>query len=120
MSRAPKADVLIARWKREQDIMIDPPHEVIWANGNPAQLKDYLDHMTDTHAWIPGSEGVELYMLPHIVADVRYDPIAGRWMMDGVGLTCVPLDIADADAPDDEIVAELYTRLVVYKARIHR
>jgi len=34
--------------------------------------------------------------------------------------TSIALDITDLNALDEQIIAALYTRLVVYKARIHR
>lgn len=120
MTRTPKADLLIARWNHNQDLITDRPHQTIWANGVAATYQEYLDYMTDTHTWISGPNGMELHIFPRIVADVRYDHIAGTWVLDGVGPTRVALDVTDPSAPDDQITAELYTHLVVYKARIHR
>lgn len=108
MTRRPKADLLIARWNKNQDITTDPPPQTIWGNGAAATYQEYLDHMTDTHTWISGPNGTELHIFPRIVADVRYDHIAGTWAIEGVGPVSNALDITDAS--DDEITAELYTR----------
>jgi hypothetical protein len=64
---------------------------------------------------------MELHIFPHLVADVRYDPIASTWVVHGVGPECVALDVTDAGASDDEITAALHTHVVVYRVRrIHR
>jgi hypothetical protein len=119
MTETTKRTALIAQWTLNQDPTIEAPHTVEWANGTSASFEDYLAHMTDTHTWIAGSTGIELYMFPYL-ADVRYDYSAGIWMIDGVGPTSIALDITDPNALDEQIIAALYTCLVVYKARIYR
>ncbi len=120
MTGTQKAYVLIAKWTSNQDATTDAPYSIAWANGAAATYDEYVDHLTDTHTWVQASNGVELHIFPRIVADVRYDHIAGTWVLNGVGPNCAALDVTDPTASDDEITAELYTHLVVYKARIHR
>ncbi len=120
MTRRPKADLLIARWSHSQDLTTDRPHQITWANGVAATYQEYLDYTTDTHTWISGPNGMELHIFPRIVADVRYDRIAGTWVVEGVGPACVALDVIDPSASDDEIIAAVHTLVVVYKARVHR
>jgi hypothetical protein len=114
------ATALIAKWMIDQDASIDPPRVVRWADGSPATHIDYLTHMVDTHTCISGINGIELHMFPDVMADVRYDDFARTWVISGVGVTPAALDLTDPNAPDEQIIAELYTYPIVYRARIHR
>ena len=76
--------------------------------------------MVGTHSWLEESNGMELHMFLDIVAEVRYDHHVQRWHLTGDGITPVTLSLTDPRAPDDQIVAELYTRPIVYQARIYR
>lgn len=116
MSKIAKNAALIAEWAFDQDPSADPPNAVRWANGSPATYNDYLTHMVDTHTWVGG----ELRMFPDIIADVNYNHSARVWVVSGDGITSVALDLTDPHAPDDQIIAELYTCPIVFRARIHR
>lgn len=113
-------EVLIARWNIDQDAMVDPPSEVRWSNGAPATYQDYLVHVDDTHAWVPNATGIELHMFPSLVGDVTYDSASKTWVIRGVSSGSLALDVTDPDASDDQIIAALYMRPVVYRAQIHR
>lgn len=120
MTDTPSRAVLIAAWTLDQDPTIDHPKTVRWADGDSADFDDYLAHSMSTHTFVVGGNGIELHMYPAVVGDVRYDPSVRRWVMIvGVG-PIVVLDLDDEDAPDDQIMAELFTYPVVYRARIHR
>lgn len=113
--------ILIASWARDQDLSVDPPRKVRWADGSPATLDDYHKHTLDTHKWILDGQGpVELHMFPSIVAEVSYDASAKVWTVTGQGVIPTTLGITDPEAKDDEIVAELYTFPIVYRALIKR
>jgi hypothetical protein len=108
---------LIATWTPDQDMSVELPSAVRWANGTPATHSDYLEHMLATHAFVgDGENGIELRIFPGIVADVRYDSYARTWTVSGVDVTSSALDLTDPDAPDDQIVAALYALPVVYRS----
>jgi hypothetical protein len=65
-------------------------------------------------------DGMEVRMFPAIVADVRYDHFAQTWAIGGDGVVPYPLDLTDPDAPDDQIMAALYTLPMVYRSNICR
>ena len=65
--------------------------------------------MLDTHTCVGGINGIELHMFPDVIADVRYDHYARAWVVDGDGVTPATLDLTEPTAPDDRIIAELYT-----------
>jgi hypothetical protein len=93
---------------------------VRWSDGSPATVDDYLIHVLDTHICMSRSDGIELHMFPDVIADVRYDDFARTWVIGGIGVTPAALGLTDPNAPDVQIVAELYTYPIVYRARIHR
>jgi len=112
---------LIARWVTNEDATIEPPHMLQWADGTPATLADYRKHLDDTHKWILHPPSIiERHVFPDIVADVRYDAAAGVWAVGGDGVQSAALGLNDPNAADDEILEELYTFPVIYRARIHR
>src|SRR6266478_1538277 len=115
MFKGTKDTVLIAKWTPGQDFSADRPYTVVWGDGRPATYEDYLAHMVGTHSWLEGSNGMELYMFSDIVAEVRYDHHVQRWHVSGIGVTPATLDLTDPNAPDDQIVAELYTHPIVYQ-----
>lgn len=111
---------LIARWPTE-DAMLESPSVVRWEDGSPATLEDYHKHLVDTHTWVLDSRGgIEQRIFPDIVADVRYDPLAGVWGLSGQSVQPAALSLTDPNATDEQIVAELYTFPLTYCARIHR
>ena len=116
---APKA-LLIATWKIAQDLTIDHPSTIRWADGDPASFDDYLTYSSATHTFVVRKDGVELHMYPAVVGDVSYDLRARRWIMNLGVAPGVFLDVADPSAPDDQILAELFTYPVIYRVRIHR
>jgi hypothetical protein len=112
---------LIAKWATNQDLSIEAPHSVRWEDGTRATHEDYLRHMLDTHTLVSECEdGMEVRMFPAIVADVRYDHFAQTWAVGGDGVVPSALDLADPDAPDDQIMAALYTLPMVYRSNICR
>jgi hypothetical protein len=120
MSKTAESTSLIAEWTIDQDPSIDPPRTVRWANGRPATYNDYLTHMVGTHTWVRGINRMELRMFPNIIADVHYNHSARTWVISGVDITPAALGLTDAEAPDDQIIVELYTCPIVYRARIYR
>jgi hypothetical protein len=112
---------LIARWVTNEDATLEPPTVLQWEDGTPATQDDYLKHLSDTHAWvITPLLGIERRAYPNIVADVRFDGAAGSWVISGQEVIPASLELPDRDATDDQILAELYTYPVIYRARIHR
>ena len=112
---------LIATWTRDQDMSVELPNAVRWADGTPATHNDYLEHVLDTHTFVGDCvNGMERRIFPGIVADVRYDSYAQTWTVSGVDVTRSALDLIDADAPDDQIVAALYALPIVYRPNIIR
>lgn len=112
---------LIATWLPDQDISEEDPHSVRWEDGSIATLADYAEHSIDTHMWLGGGDDPqEMHMLPQVVADVIYDRITGHWRLNGPGVCPNILTLSDPHAKDDEIVAEIYTFPIVYRARICR
>lgn len=112
---------LIATWLPDQDTCDDDPHSVRWEDGSVATVADYIEHSVGTNMWFDNSDGSqELHMLPEVVADVTYDRLAGHWSLSGPGVCPNTLNLSDPHAKDDEIIAELFTFPIVYRARIRR
>jgi len=112
---------LIAKWATHEGANLEPPHLVQWENGTPATQEDYRKHLDDTHVWIINSPGsIERRSFPDIVADIRYDTVSGAWAINGQSVEPALLTLTNADATDDQIMEELYTFPVIYRARIHR
>lgn len=112
---------LIASWTMSQDPTVDLPATVKWEDGSPATIQDYVGHLDDTHRWVVDAPGGPVRISwPSLVATARFDPISGVWAVSGHGVTPAALDLTDPDAPDDQIIADLYTFPTVYRARIHR
>lgn len=111
---------LIAKWLIPSDVTNNLPNVVEWEDGSLASVEDYQRHLGDTHIWIRNPLGLELRVFPEIVADVRYDVLAGIWGLTGAGVEPASLSLTDRNAPDDEIIAELYTFPLIYRVRIHR
>jgi hypothetical protein len=112
---------LIAKWNRNQDPSMERPSSVRWEDGTRATHDDYLQHMLDTHTLVGDCEdGVEVRMFPGVVAEVRYDHSAQTWTVGGGGVTPFALDLTDPNAPDDQIMAALYTLPMVYHSNIYR
>jgi hypothetical protein len=120
MSKRNSELALIATWTTSEDPTTDLPSVVRYEDGTPTTEDEYLEHLNDTHRWDFGPEGVQRISWPSIVATVRYDPIASVWAVSGHGVTPSALDITDPEVPDDEIIAELYTFPMVYRAKVHR
>jgi hypothetical protein len=120
MSKTAKNDLLIAKWEIDQDPRLDLPNTMYWGDGSAATCDDYLIHRLDTHTWTHDGDGLVLQMFPEIVADVRHHHAARVWVVSGSRVTSAVLDLADADAADEHLIAELNTYPIVYRARIHR
>jgi hypothetical protein len=113
--------VLVARWVTNEDTTLEPPTVLQWEDGTPATQYDYRKHMTDTHRWtIKFPNCIEQQIYPDIVADVHYDVFAGTWAISGQAVTPASLELENRAATDDQILAELYTFPIIYRARIHR
>jgi len=112
---------LIARWATHEGATLEPPHLVQWEDGTPATKEDYRKHIEDTHTWIVKSpSSIERHIFPDIVADVHYDTVAGTWGISGQGVEPALLMLKNPSATDDQIMEELYTFPVIYRARVHR
>jgi hypothetical protein len=112
---------LVASWSIEQDMSTEDPESVQWLDGRPSTAAVYRQHMLDTHTVLFDQSGrLEMHIFPSIVAAVRFDKDKGRWCASGRGVIPKTLDIADPNATDENIQAELYTYPIVYKATIIR
>lgn len=112
---------LVSSWTPSQDPTVDPPAFVRWEDGSPGTITDYISHLDDTHKWVvDASEGIQRICYPSLTALVKFDDVAGVWAVSGRGVTPAALDLTDPDAPDDQIIAELYTFPMVYRAQIVR
>lgn len=112
---------LIAKWATHEGATLGPPHLVQWEDGTPATQDDYRKHMDDTHTWIVRSPStIERRIFPDIVADVSYDAVTGTWVLNGPGITPASLDLKDPGATDDQLLTEIYTFPIIYRARIRR
>jgi hypothetical protein len=112
---------LIARWATHEGSTLEPPHLVQWEDGTPATHDDYQKQIDSTHTWAVKSPGIiERRIFPDVVADVRFDALAGTGVLSAPGITPTSLDLTDQGATDDQITTELYTFPVIFRARIHR
>ena len=112
---------LIARWNGRNRNTNRLPDEVLWENGRRASLDDYRRHLDCTFWMVDVAPTcTEQHFAPDIVADVRYDHFAGHWAVNGDGVEPAGLLLTDPNAPDEQIIAELFTFPVIYRARIHR
>jgi hypothetical protein len=112
---------LIATWAMGEDPTVDPPSTVKWEDGSPATTQDYIAHLDDTFRWEGDAHDCHQKVIyPQIVGDLHFDKIAGVWALSGRDVTPTALDITDPDAPDDQLIAELYSFPMVYRAKIHR
>lgn len=90
-------------------------------NGTPATLTHYHQYLDCTVRTDESGAGyVEEVFDSDIVADVRFDGFAGHWAISGEGVEPQALFLSDPNASDEQIIAELFTLPVVYRARIHR
>jgi hypothetical protein len=111
---------LIAKWNPDQDPTVDRPDSIRWDNGMPATLEDYARHLIDTNASDYGEDGtLAMTMYPDVVADVRYDRSISCWVCHGPDRKMI-LELDDPDVADDQIIAEMSTHPVFYRAVIHR
>jgi hypothetical protein len=105
----------------QEGATLEPPHLIQWEDGTPATHDDYRKYLDDTHTWAVKSPSmVERRIFPDIVADVRYDALAGVWAISGQGIDPVLLTLKNPNATDAQILEELYTLPTIYRARIHR
>lgn len=112
---------LIARWYGKNLDTTNPPDEILWENGQRATFDDFRRHLDDTSRIIDSApHHSERHFYPDVVADVRYDRFGGHWAISGEGVEPTGLFLSDPDAPDEQIIAELFTLPVIYRARIHR
>jgi hypothetical protein len=113
--------ILIASWARDQDFSVEDPRSVRWEDGSPATLNDYHEHLLDTQKVINEGDGdIELHMFPSIVAEVSFDTSVKAWVVTGRGVIPATLDVTDPQAKDDQIIADLSTFPIVYRAVIKR
>jgi hypothetical protein len=112
---------LIAKWKPKLEPAHDEPSSVVWEDGTAATLNDYRTHELDTHSLHASDDGgTECHMFPDIVAEVTFDRDARDWVVRGPGFATVGLELNDPHAKDEQIIAELYTFPIVYRANIIR
>jgi hypothetical protein len=111
---------LIAKWAPGQDPTVDRPVSICWSNSAPATLDDYVLHATDTNACGHAKDGtLVMTMYPDVVATVRFDAAVGRWICEAPDGRII-LDLDDPGIADDQIIAELSTYPIVYRAEIVR
>ena len=112
---------LIAEWAIDDDPTVDQLKSITWGDGSPATVKDYVAHLDATFTWLDDDLArPKRICYLDVIADVKYDEIAGVWAISGHGVQPASLDLTDPNALDEQIVAELYTFPTVYKPRIHR
>lgn len=111
---------LFAKWSRGQDPSCDNPIEIQWEDGRVASLDEYIRHLDDTHVIRIVNDRVVRITFPGLIADVRFDREISRWVCAAHGQSSIIMELSTHDVSDDQIVAELYTYPIVYKALIHR
>lgn len=111
---------LIARWRENQDFGIESPAEVCWGDGSAATLEDFLKHEFDTHTYLDKGEWIEQHFFPNIVAEVYFDYTIRHWTLRGRGVIPRRMQLTDPNAKDEEILMELSTYKIVYRAKIFR
>ena len=111
---------LIARWNRGQDPALDAPTDIRWDNGQCATLTDYIHHLDDTFVFTVQGGGFVRIAFPDVVADVQFDEDMGHWVCQPPGQQRILLELSNPNVGDDQIIAELYTYPIVYRAIIHR
>jgi hypothetical protein len=112
---------LIAKWKPKMEPAYDEPSSVVWEDGTAATLNDYRTHELDTHSSHASDDGgTECHMFPDIVAEVTFDRDARDWVVRGPGVATVGLELHDPNAKDEQIIAELYSFPMVFRANIVR
>jgi hypothetical protein len=113
-------NMIIASWAPGIDVSAEPPTSIRHENGGIVPIELYQEHSVGTHAWISAADGrSELHMFPGVITDVAYDCSLQRWVLDGPMELRIVLDLADPMLKDDQIIAELFTYPIVYRARIH-
>ncbi|MGC1360567.1 MAG: hypothetical protein WA826_05285, partial [Silvibacterium sp.] len=64
----------------------------------------YRNHIEDTNTWILQPPSIiERHISPDMVADVRYDAVAGAWAISGQGGDPAELTLKNPNATDDQI-----------------
>jgi hypothetical protein len=112
---------LIAIWAPSQDISLDQPRSIRWADGSKATLDAYIEHSVGTRILREDHpDRIELHMYPDVVGDVTYDVFAGSWVVKDAGLGGFSLEVADPQAKDEELIGALSALPVVYRAQIRR
>jgi hypothetical protein len=111
---------LFVKWARGQDPACDDPAEIQWGNGRRATLADYIHHLVDTSIATVQDGSLTCTFFPDLIADVRFDEDLSRWVCQPPDQPRVILELSGRDIGDDQIIAELYTYPIVYRAAIHR
>jgi hypothetical protein len=112
---------LTARWQKDQDTTMEEPRWIGWGDGTAATLDDYRKHQLDTHTLrFDDPDYIQLDMYPDFVAEVTFDRNARDWVVTAPGIATVGLELNDPHAKDEQIIAELYTFPIVYRANIIR
>jgi hypothetical protein len=97
------------------------PTSLEWEDGTPATLDDFARHQLDTYTLQAGRHGrTEQHFFPDIVAEGVFDWFAKDWVVRGPGVNTAALELHNPDATDDQIITELYTFPIVYRAKIVR
>ncbi len=112
---------LTARWQKDQDTTMEEPCWIGWGDGTAATVDDYRKHQLDTHTLrFDDPNYIQLDMYPDIVAEVTFDRYAQDWVVTGPGIATVGLELHDPNAKDEQIIAELYSFPLAYRANIVR
>jgi hypothetical protein len=102
------------------DPAVDRPSEILWSNGEPSTLADYARHQVATSVSAYAADGtLVMTMHPDVVAEVRFKREIGRWICEAPDGRII-LDLDDEGVADEQIVAELATYPIVYRAAIIR
>ena len=112
---------LTARWQKDQDTTMEEPCWIRWGDGTAATLDDYRKHQLDTRTLrFDDPDYIQLDMYPDIVARVTFDRGVQDWVVTGPGIATVGLELHDPNAKDEQIIAELHTFPLVFRAHIVR
>lgn len=112
---------LIAKWHEADPDRIGLPNELRWNDGSRATLDDYIANLDSTCRTVfPQEPGIERHYFPGLVADVRFDPLGGHWIVTGKGIETTALFLSDPFATNDQIAEEMHSMPMRYKYSIHR
>jgi len=113
--------LLIATWNQFQDSATEDPEAVRWYNETkPASIHDYHTHQLDTQWFVHFEDRTELHIDTEVTGTVLFNIEAGVWQVRGENFQTFLLNLGDPFAPDDQIIAELWTFPTSYRCEIVR